>query len=593
MGGGLFNEVKRRKVLQAAAAYAVAGWLLIQVAVTLKGALDLPARVDTWVTIAVIVGFAPMVVFAWLFDASLAGIRLTRPRVADALSEGSSLPGPVAAPPPKHSIAVLPFSDMSAGGDQAYLGDGVAEEILNALVKVTPLKVSGRTSSFSFKGRDLTVSQIGDALGVAYVLEGSVRKQGEKVRITAQLIQTSDGFHVWSQSYDGALTDIFDLQDSIARAIVSELEVLLHVDQIRLVARMTTSPQAYDAFLKGRKLAQVQEGQGVLARAVEHLEEAVRLDPRFALAWAWLANANFYLPEHNDVPDWKSYLEAGKKAAHQAFKLDPDLSDANFALSYARLLELDLPGQWEARKRAHELDPASVPAMHEFGMAYGLMGLFEEAYPYIEKSIVNDPFSPSFTGALGIYQWALGDPAAASASFDRTIALGWLLVAISKAQMIAASGRRSDAYHFLMTAFRDHAKEVPPEFRSRMVQWLFSLAVTKETGWAKALVWIGTKRDVGNPRKMSSLSFKATLLLLGEAQAFFSEVRNRPNTYLSGALMNLWIPTESARKVRTHPDFPRFAEDIGLVRCWQIHGWPPQVRPEPGTDGSNLQFSCS
>jgi TolB-like protein len=593
VGGGLFSEVKRRKVVQGAVAYAVAGWLLIQVAVALKGALDLQARVDTWVTIAVIAGFPPMVVFAWLFDVSLAGIRLTPPRVTDGSPESSPLRGLVTAPPPKHSIAVLPFSDMSAERDQAYLGDGVAEEILNALVKVTPLKVSGRTSSFSFKGRDLTVSQIGEALGVAYVLEGSVRKQGEKVRITVQLIQTNDGFHIWSQSYDGALTDIFDLQDSIARSIVSELEVLLHVDQIRLVARMTKSPEAYDAFLKGRKLAQAQEGEGVLARAVAHLEEAVRLDPQFALAWAWLANANFYLPEHNDVPDWKAHLEAGKKAAGQAFKLDPDLSDANFALSYARLLDLDLPGQWEARKRAHELDPASVPAMHEFGMAYALMGLFEKSYSYIEKSIADDPFSPSFTSALGIYQWVLGDRAAASASFDRTIALGFLLVAISKAQMIAAAGQRSEAHAFLMTAFKDHAEEVPPEFRSRLTQWLFSLAVTKEAGWAKALVWGSVKGDIGNPKKMSGLSFKSTLLLLAEAEAYFSEVRNRPNTYLSGALMNLWIPTESARKVRTHPGFPQFAEDIGLVRCWQIHGWPPQIQPKPGTDGSNLQFSCS
>ena len=158
--------------------------------------------------------------------------------------------------------------------------------------------------------------------------------------------------------------------------------------------------------------------------------------------------------------------------------------------------------------------------------------------------------------------------------------------------MIAASGKRTEAYTFLMTAFKDHAKEVPPKFQSRIAQWLFSLAVTKETGWAKALVWRSVKGDVGNPKKMSGLAFKATLLLLGEAEAYFSEVRNRPNTYLSGALMNLWVPTESARKVRTHPDFPQFAQDIGLVRCWQIHGWPPQVQPKPGTDGSNLQFSC-
>jgi TolB-like protein len=589
---GLFNEVKRRRVVQAAAAYAVAGWLLIQVAVTFKGALDLPARVDSWVTIAVIAGFPIAILLAWLFDFSLAGVKLTQPEPAVLLPDILSLAVQAQAPAPKHSIAVLPFSDMSAERDQGYLGDGVAEEILNALVKVTPLKVSGRTSSFSFRGRDLTVSQIGTALNVAYVLEGSVRKQGEKVRITAQLIQASDGFHVWSQSYDGNVTDIFDLQDNIARSIVGELEGVLHVDQIRLVAKLTKSPEAYDAFLQGRKLAQAQDGDGVLARAIAHLEEAVRLDPQFALAWAWLATANFFLPEHNDVPDWKSYLEAGKKAANQAYKLDPNLSDANFALGYARLIDLDLPGQWEARKRAHDLDPGSVPAMHELGAAYGLMGLIDKGYPYIEKSIANDPFSPSFTGALGIYQWIRGNTAAASASFDRTLLLGWVVIGVCKAQMLAASGKRDEAYTYLMTAFKDHAKDVPPQFRSRIAQWLLSLAVAKETGWAKALIWRSVKPDVANPKKMSSLTFKGTLLLLGEAEAFFSEVRDRPNTYLSGAMTNLWLPTEFSRKVRTHPGFPQFAEDIGLVRCWQIHGWPPQIQPKPGTDGSNLQFTC-
>jgi hypothetical protein len=158
--------------------------------------------------------------------------------------------------------------------------------------------------------------------------------------------------------------------------------------------------------------------------------------------------------------------------------------------------------------------------------------------------------------------------------------------------MLVASGKRDEAYAFLRTTFKVHRKDVPSAFRSSMVQWLLRLAVAKDRGWAKALIWRSVKRDVGNPKKMSSLAFKSTLLLLGEAKAFFSEVRNRPNTYLSGALMNLWIPTESARKVRTHPDFPQFAQDIGLVRCWQIHGWPPQIQPKPGTDGSNLQFTC-
>jgi adenylate cyclase len=514
--------------------------------------------------------------------------------VAPDSSASNTTQQPVARPDVReHSICVLPFANMSDDSEQEYFSDGISEDIITDLSKVGALSVIARNSAFAFKGKNVDVKMIARQLGVAYVLEGSVRKAGSRVRITAQLIDGARNDHLWAERWDRELTDIFDLQDEISQAIVAALKLKLLPEEKKAIERRgTASIEAYDAFLKGRELAQVQDGEGVLARAIRHLEEAVRLDPNFALAWAWLATANFFLPEHNDAPNWQSYLEAGKKAARQALNLDPNLSDAHFAMGYARLVELDLPGQWEARKRAHELDPASVPAMHELGCAYALMGLYEISYPLIEKAIADDPFSPSFTSALGLYQWVLGNRAAASASFDRSIELGFLLVAVSKAQMMAASGQRPEAYAYLMAAFKEHAEDLPPGFQSRFAQWLFSLAVTKDAGWAKALMWSSVKRNVGNPKKVSGLAFKSTLLLLEQAEAYFSEVRNRPNTYLSGALMNLWIPTESARRIRTHPGFPQFAEDIGLVRCWQIHGWPPQVQPNPGTDGSNLQFTC-
>jgi eukaryotic-like serine/threonine-protein kinase len=507
---------------------------------------------------------------------------------ADAASAPRPAPGPA---PSSRAIAVLPFADMSPERDQAYLGDGVAEEILNALVKVKALKVCGRTSSFSCRERGLTVSEIGRALNVTHVLEGSIRKQADRVRITAQLVQATDGFHVWSETYDGDLTDIFDLQDRIARSIVGQLEVLLHEDQDRLVVHMTKSPEAYDEFLKGRKLAQVQDGDGVLANAVRHLRRAVTLDPEFALAWAWLANAHFFLPEHNEAPDWEEHFEAGRKAAREAFRLDPDLSDANLAMSYVHLQELDLVAQWEARRRAYELDPSSVAGVHEFGMAHGLMGHFEKAYPYMEQSIAGDPFSPSFTGAMGLYQWTLGDPKAASASFERTIELGYPLVAISKALMLVELGPAAEAHAYLMATLAKHKENLPAPLRSRLVQWLYSRAITDKPAWARFLVWASLKGRVGNPRHVSDLSLKVSLVNLGKVEAFFDEVRRKPNTYLSGALFYLWTPAEGARRVRAHPGFPKFAEDIGLVRAWQRFGWPPLVQPHPGTDGSELQFT--
>jgi len=144
-----------------------------------------------------------------------------------------------------------------------------------------------------------------------------------------------------------------------------------------------------------------------------------------------------------------------------------------------------------------------------------------------------------------------------------------------------------------MSTLKGHTDKLPAPMNSRIAQWLFSLATTKKKRWAKSLIWMSVKDRVGSPKHVSDLGFKSMLIALGEAEAFFREVREKPNTYLSGALICLWAPTSSARAIRTHPDFSQFAEDVGFVRAWQTHGWPPQIQPNPGTDGSNLQFTCS
>ncbi len=589
------DEVKRRKVLPSAVAYVVFGWLVIQVGAVLVDIEILNSFVARWAAFVIVAGFPIALALAWFFDLSLSGIQVTGRSSAEVALQ-NPLPlatAPNRPPPPKKSIAVLPFLDMSAEQDQAYLGDGVAEEILNALVKVTPMKVAGRTSSFSFRKREMTVTEIGDALNVAYVLEGSVRRQGTRTRITAQLIRAGDGFQLWSETFEGDLTHIFDLQDNIAKSILDKLEVLLEIEQLRVAARLTRSPEAYEAFLRGRKLAQQQDGEGVLKNAIDFLEEAVQLDPGFAEAWAWLANANFFFPEHNETPAWKDHLDAGVKAAKEAFRLNPNLSDANLAMSYSHLLDLDFEKQWEARKRAHDLDPSSVPALHEFSMAYACLGLTEEAMPIMETANAYDPFSASFSTSIGILQWILGDFQAAEASLERSVNLGYALAATSKGLVLSSQGKPQRGYDYATSALARLKDQVPANMRSRPVQRLLCLAVIKNVGWAKWLVWLAMKPRVGNPRTPSDLAFKATLLSIGQVDAYFREVRERPNTYLSGAISMLWHPTEYARRARIHPDFPQFAEDIGLVRAWQKHGWPPQIQPVAGTKGSNLQFTCS
>ena len=262
----LFAELKRRNIFRVAGAYVVVAWLTMQVIAVMTPALNLPDWVDSFFAILFIAGFPIVLLFAWAFELTPEGVKRTTSIDAEdsirgqtgrkldfailgglglvaALIIGTSLfsgssPSPdvqstavtekaIPSAEAGTSIAVLPFADMSSAGDQEYFSDGMAEEILNALVKVPQLRVAGRTSSFSFKGKDTNIREIGQALNVAHVLEGSVRKQGNNVRITTQLIKSKDGIHLWSETYDGSLDNIFELQESISRAVTGELKVVL------------------------------------------------------------------------------------------------------------------------------------------------------------------------------------------------------------------------------------------------------------------------------------------------------------------------------------------------------------------------------
>ena len=189
------------------------------------------------------------------------------------------------------SIAVLPFVNMSSDAEQEYFSDGITEEILNALAKIKQLKVVGRTSSFAFKGKNDDLRLIGDTLGVAHILEGSVRKAGNDVRITAQLIKVDDGFHMWSETYGGSLENVFDLQEDISRQVSNELKLVLNIDDgSRLAGKMTGNVDAYDLFLRGREHVR-QRVNNNIPTGIALLEQAVALDPDFAEAWAVLAEA--------------------------------------------------------------------------------------------------------------------------------------------------------------------------------------------------------------------------------------------------------------------------------------------------------------
>jgi len=314
-------------------------------------------------------------------------------RSAAATGGGAGI-GKSLAPGKQSSIAVLPFTNLSSDPADEYFSDGISEEIINALSKLEGLRVAARTSSFSFKGRAVEITEIARKLGVSTVLEGSVRKAGNRIRITAQLVNVTDGFHLWSERYDREMEDIFAVQDEIARSIADRLKVTLKGDQQQsLVKAGTDNLQAYQLYLKGRALL-YQTGRGV-PRALECFKRAVALDAEFALAWAGLADVHRMSSWYGFVRPQAS-LSHSKEAATRAVALDPSLAEAHTALAQAYSF---CDWDWSNAEReflcALELNPRYVQALDWYGILYlqAVGGRFEEGIAHARKAVEFDPLS--------------------------------------------------------------------------------------------------------------------------------------------------------------------------------------------------------
>jgi len=310
---------------------------------------------------------------------------------------------PFRCPPPQQtSIAVLPFVNMSSDPEQEYFSDGISEEILNSLVKLKDLKVAGRTSSFAFKGKDTDLRTIGDALGVNHILEGSVRKSGNQVRITAQLIQADDGFHLWSETYTRELNDIFAVQDEISQAIVEALEVTLSgAEQQNLTRRSTDNVAAYNKYLQGRALWH-QRGLSGLTAAIESLREAVTLDPGFSDAWAALADALILMPEYG-APEVHAYVALARDANFRAVEIDPESAHALTTRAYMKFMhDYDYDGAREDFLRAIELEPTYPTAQQWYGEFLASQGDVEGALAQFRKAAEMDPLAPVMLHVAGM-----------------------------------------------------------------------------------------------------------------------------------------------------------------------------------------------
>lgn len=454
----LITELKRRNVFRVAAAYTIVGWLLVQVASVLLPTFESPEWVMKVLVLLIMLGFPIAVVMAWALELTAEGIKREKDIHTDdsithvtgrkldfaiigllvvALSyvvfdnyvledepeltntsEVAAAPAETAYSDYEQSIAVLPFVNMSSDPEQEYFSDGLSEEILNLLAKVPNLKVIGRTSSFAFKGKNQDLRLIGEALDVRTVLEGSVRNSGERVRITAQLIDVSDGAHLWSETYDRTLTDIFAVQDDVAAAILEALEI--HVGAAPNRGRPTENLDAYSLFLKARAAMSVWDA----IASEEFLLQAVDLDPNFAEAYELLAYTYW--------EQWGTFAAASRvqplafEAATRALAINPDLKLARMLQATSDGRNYRAVGEIESLKEILETDPNHAVALEMLVWILQYTGYFQESLELAERAVELDPLSANAQGNLATSLSIVGRSDEALATLELSDQLGAL-----------------------------------------------------------------------------------------------------------------------------------------------------------------------
>lgn len=450
-----FAELKRRNVYKIAVAYAVVGWLLVQVATQVFPFFEIPNWTVRLVVLLIAIGFPIALVIAWAFEMTPEGlkrtesldVRSTSPKrrvwiyvavIAGAISIGLFFLGRFTAPKQtgefttSKSIAVLPFVDMSQAKDQEYFCDGISEEILDTLAKVEGLRVVARTSSFSFKGKNADVGEVANKLNVENVLEGSLRRNGNRIRITAQLI-ARDGFHRWSETYERELQDVFAMQDEITHAIVDALKVKLAV---AAPARPQPNTEAYDLYLQGLFFSN-KSSEDALRKSIDLFQRALDKDPSLGRAWTGIAKAWSFLADAYVKP--LDGYAAAKAAALRALALDEKDAEARCYLGFAiNVLDWNIAGAQGEVQKALQSDPSSA-AGHGL-MAYLLVvqGKREEALTHVGEAVKLDPLSAAASdGASGNYLLA--------GEFDKAIAEGARAPMLDPSYIYRGS-RRAAAY---------------------------------------------------------------------------------------------------------------------------------------------------
>jgi TolB-like protein/Flp pilus assembly protein TadD len=459
---------------------------------------------------------------------------------------------------------VLPFANMSSDPDNEYFSDGISEELLNLLVQVDGLRVPSRTSSFAFKGMNMDIKEIAQQLAVEHVLEGSVRKAGNQVRITAQLIDVRTDTHLWSNTYDRELENIFVIQDEIATEIIRELKIALGTSGLlsREASRPTENMQAYQDYLRGRHLF-IQRGTPSLKASIEAMQSAVNRDPEFTEAWAGLSMSAAVIASW-DQDNKEEYFQIALEAGNHALMLDKNSATALAGLGVLAFNK----GNWgkaiELTKRAAVL---SKDSNHIYLHAFVLQGAgyIDEALEYLQAAEVADPVYPQLQGYLGINAMFRDDIANARLHFQRAIDGGNPIGVNGMFWLHLSEGDPQSAIPYLQE-FATGQSNSPYKLSVDAITAALNDPSLRQEGIKAAL-------SAGNLVALSYFSAEPEILE-------YLNTRLAEGNLLSivvGFSNFLWAPEYS--NLRKTPEFKQILHDNGLVALWQSHGWPDLCHP--------------
>ncbi|HEX9208503.1 MAG TPA: tetratricopeptide repeat protein [Steroidobacteraceae bacterium] len=599
---GFFAELKRRRVGKVAVAYGAVAWGVTEGASVVLPALYVPEWAMTAIVIFLLVGFPIAMVLAWVFDVSPDGIQRTEPLPGSAPQMQFKLRaaygmavlvamaglgyvlyergvGRAHAGEPHSSIAVLPFTNLSGDPGKDYFSDGMSEELLNLLARVPGLQVAARTSAFAYKGRNVDVRTVGKELGVETVLEGSVRQAGDKVRITAQLIDTESGFHLWSETYDRELKDIFAVQDEIAQAIVDRLRIQLAPEEQQLAQRdkpPTQNVEAYEQYLQGRAIWK-RRGEQNIRRAIELYQAALGRDPAFARAHAALASAYVVMPGYTqEKGDEETYFEMAEQSARQALALDPKIGEAHAVLAQINSDRGNLLDAESGFFFAISLEP-NEPTPHQwYSILLQKVGRLDAALEQARRAYELDPSSPII--ALNLANTYLvrndDDQALKFARLAQELGLGQRGSDSIEATVATRRGQWDKVKQLLMDE-----PDMPAVLRPKVASFVDALADP-----AKRPQMVRELRAI-DPKLKPQAELAMAYLELGQPDLVFQILnesldRDRLAWLHSWDIMHAWTRENAA--FRNDPRFARIAERVGLVDYWKQYGYPDGCRAGAG-----------